>query len=135
MNRDIAESSTHDHVDDKHQHLDPVCGMEVDPATAAADREHEGRRYYFCSAGCAEKFQADPSEYLAQTETSKRPAPSPAGHEHPARAAAGAKAINTCPMHPDVRQEGPGACPECGMVIEKTQFLGGACYFCPACQT
>ncbi|KKL46481.1 hypothetical protein LCGC14_2345140 [marine sediment metagenome] len=135
MNRDIAESLTHDHVNNTHQHLDPVCGMEVDPATAAASQEHDGRRYYFCSAGCAEKFQADPSEYVAQTGTSKRPAPSPAAQEHPAGTAAGTKAIYTCPMHPDVRQEGPGACPECGMALEPlvplTAAKGKTQYICP----
>ena len=118
MNRDSVEPSTHDPINDKHEHLDPVCGMEVDPASAAASLEHGGRTYYFCSAGCAENFQAAPPKYLAQRETPTRPGDSPGGREHRAEAGAGKKAIYTCPMHLEIRQEGPGACPECGMALE-----------------
>src|SRR5262245_139797 len=82
---------------------DPVCGMRVDPAAAAASVTHEGRRYHFCAPGCAEKFRADPLRYLAPT-----PPPPPAA----------ADAIYTCPMHPAVRQRGPGHCPICGMALE-----------------
>jgi Cu+-exporting ATPase len=82
---------------------DPVCGMDVDPATARHRSEHDGRTHYFCSAGCGAKFAADPVKYL-------RPqAP---------EAAAPADAIYTCPMHPEIRQAGPGACPICGMALE-----------------
>jgi len=85
---------------------DPVCGMTVDPASAAGSVDYGGHTYYFCSKGCAAKFQADPEKYLhPQTETEPMPAAS-AGGEH------------TCPMHPEVRKVGPGACPKCGMALE-----------------
>ena len=83
---------------------DPVCGMSVDPHTAKHRSEHGGRSYYFCSAGCLAKFQADPARY-----TGGRPAVAEAVDEG---------AIFTCPMHPQVRQIGPGSCPICGMALE-----------------
>src|SRR4051794_728932 len=81
---------------------DPVCGMTVDPATAAHRLEHAGQPVFFCSAGCKAKFQADPERYL-------HPTPAP-------QAAAGT--IYTCPMHPEIRRPGPGSCPICGMALE-----------------
>ena len=83
--------------------VDPVCGMTVDPATAAHRAVHDGQHYFFCSAGCRTKFIADPDRYLGET---RQPAPVIPG------------AIYTCPMHPEVRQEGPGSCPICGMALE-----------------
>src|SRR5262245_14895900 len=83
---------------------DPVCGMTVDPATAKHRAEHAGRTYYFCSAGCRAKFEADPAKYL-------KPVPAPA-------APVPAGTIYTCPMHPEIRQVGPGSCPICGMALE-----------------
>src|SRR5450631_1321569 len=82
--------------------IDPVCGMTVDPHTAKHQATHLGHPYYFCSAGCKTKFTADPQKYLGPRE----PEPSVEG------------AIYTCPMHPQIRQEGPGACPICGMALE-----------------
>src|SRR5690348_10192236 len=83
---------------------DPVCGMTVDPATAKHRADYAGMTYYFCSAGCRAKFVADPSRYAA---AEPRPAPQlPAG------------TIYTCPMHPQIRQVGPGNCPICGMALE-----------------
>ncbi|HKN27874.1 MAG TPA: heavy metal translocating P-type ATPase [Roseiarcus sp.] len=84
---------------------DPVCGMTVDPPTAKYQAHHAGRTYYFCSAKCREKFVADPQRYLG-AKPAPPPQSSPAG------------AIYTCPMHPQIRQVGPGACPICGMVLE-----------------
>lgn len=83
---------------------DVVCGMTVDPHRAKHRHTHDGRPYYFCSAGCREKFVADPAHYL----------------DADARAAAPVVegAIYTCPMHPQIRQLGPGACPICGMALE-----------------
>ncbi|MBZ0261042.1 MAG: heavy metal translocating P-type ATPase [Hyphomicrobiales bacterium] len=81
--------------------IDPVCGMTVDPATAKHKAEHYGQTYYFCSAGCRTKFVATPAKYLDKVEV-----PVIAG------------AIYTCPMHPEIRQEGPGSCPICGMALE-----------------
>jgi len=81
---------------------DPVCGMQVDPATSQHHAQHEGEDHYFCSARCRERFIADPKKYLSPSE----PDPALAG------------AIYTCPMHPEVRQVGPGTCPICGMALE-----------------
>jgi P-type Cu+ transporter len=83
---------------------DPVCGMTVDPAKTLHHAAHEGHDYHFCSAGCRMKFVADPAQYLSD-------APRDA-----LQAAAGA--IWTCPMHPQIRQPGPGNCPICGMALE-----------------
>ncbi len=89
-------------MESKNAVLDPVCGMTVDPATAKHRFEHDGQAYYFCGAGCRFKFAADPGKYL-----------------HPATPPpANADAIYTCPMHPQIRQRGPGACPICGMALE-----------------
>jgi Cu+-exporting ATPase len=84
--------------------IDPVCGMTVDPATARHKAAHKGHDYYFCSAGCKAKFQAGPAKYLEASAKSSEPVP--------------AGTIYTCPMHPEIRQEGPGSCPICGMALE-----------------
>jgi len=91
---------------------DPVCGMKVDPSNAAASAEHQGVTFYFCSAGCAAKFRAEPEKY-AQTE----PLPS----APLATAKAGAKGEYTCPMHPEIVRDAPGTCPICGMALESKQ--------------
>src|SRR4051794_23638222 len=87
-----------------HGAKDPVCGMTVDPHSAKHRHTHEGRPYYFCSAGCREKFIADPAQYLKPGPKSAAPVPE--------------GTIYTCPMHPEIRQQGPGACPICGMALE-----------------
>jgi len=125
---------------------DPVCGMTVDPAKAAAKVEHSGRTYSFCCPGCAAKFQKEPQKYLASSsvigivgaEHRGSHAHAQAGTAHvahpashagaPAQAAPkGQSAANdsaaqgaryTCPMHPEVIQIGPGSCPICGMALE-----------------
>jgi Cu+-exporting ATPase len=89
---------------------DPVCGMVVDPQQAAGSAVYQGETYYFCSKGCAAKFQADPQKYLHP-----QAAPEPMQQE-----AAGIE--YTCPMHPEVRQTGPGSCPKCGMALEPVSF-------------
>jgi Cu+-exporting ATPase len=95
---------THEHTHHRHEHTatDPVCGMKVDPHTARHRAEHHGHTFYFCSAKCREKFVADPEKYLSPQEAE----PVPEGAEY------------TCPMHPEIRQIGPGACPICGMALE-----------------
>ncbi len=90
---------------------DPVCGMTARPDSPHR-LEHAGRLYLFCSAGCLTKFQADPGRYLGST-TSAAPERTP-----PPAAPAGGDAKYTCPMHPEVRQQGPGSCPKCGMALE-----------------
>ncbi|WP_081095574.1 heavy metal translocating P-type ATPase [Porphyrobacter donghaensis] len=84
--------------------VDPVCGMTVDPAKTAHHATHDSADYHFCSAGCLAKFTADPAKYLS---TTARPEPV---------AAPGAMWI--CPMHHEIRQQGPGTCPICGMALE-----------------
>jgi Cu+-exporting ATPase len=89
---------------------DPVCGMMVDPARAAGSWEYAGKKWYFCSTHCLEKFRADPAKYSGETPaTSAMPAPEPA----PA-----AGLVYTCPMHPEIVKNGPGSCPLCGMALE-----------------
>lgn len=85
--------------------VDPVCGMQVDSATTPHRTAHAGKDYYFCSASCREKFVADPMKYSAP-QAPPAATPAPAG------------TIYTCPMHPEIRQEGPGTCPICGMALE-----------------
>jgi Cu+-exporting ATPase len=82
--------------------VDPVCGMTVDPHTSPHRHQHQGRTYYFCSAGCRAKFAADPAKYLGPRE------------DEPVAEGT----VYTCPMHPEVRQIGPGSCPICGMALE-----------------
>jgi Cu+-exporting ATPase len=84
--------------------IDPVCGMTVDPHTTSHRHTHQGRPYYFCSGGCRTKFAADPAQYLSGRPAEQQPVP--------------AGTIYTCPMHPEIRQEGPGSCPICGMALE-----------------
>ena len=83
---------------------DPVCGMTVDPHTAKHRHTHHGRPYYFCSARCQEKFAANPTQYLQSEPQVADPVP--------------LGTIYTCPMHPEIRQPGPGSCPICGMALE-----------------
>ena len=93
----------HAHHPDAATVIDPVCGMSVDPATSKHRFDHQGHTFHFCSAGCRTKFSADPVKYLEKREP---PPEMPAG------------TIYTCPMHPEIRQEGPGTCPICGMALE-----------------
>ncbi len=91
-------------------YTDPVCGMKV-----AANRDkciaHAGTTYYFCSHKCVEKFRANPQQYLApKTELQKK--------SDPENNSVSKQAIYTCPMHPEIQQQGPGTCPLCGMALE-----------------
>ena len=122
---------------------DPVCGMSVDPASAKHRAEHAGATYYFCCGGCREKFVAEPARYLMKPAA----APGGCGHIHdgpgapmshgdahghghapaaetPPPKAAPAGTIYTCPMHPQIRQDRPGACPICGMALEPEVATG-----------
>ena len=97
--------------------IDPVCGMKVNPATSKHRHEHERHLFHFCSARCMTKFVADPGAYLkpALVATSAlAPAPAPKG------------TIYTCPMHPQIRQSGPGSCPICGMALEPLEITADA---------
>src|SRR3954468_17560411 len=105
---------------------DPVCGMNVDPAKAKATAEHSGQKYYFCCAGCAQKFQSNPEEYLRPkpalvTIGAPRTAkPTPSVTQTPASTTTQKPAgAYVCPMCPEVRESKPGACPSCGMALER----------------
>lgn len=87
---------------------DPVCGMSVDPDTAKFKTTYDKHDYYFCAENCLKKFKADPEKYLSPQE--KEPV------------AEGT--IYTCPMHPQIRQVGPGSCPICGMALEPEIIMG-----------
>ncbi len=98
-----AGHSHQHHPDGADTVRDPVCGMSVDPATSKHRFDYRGETFHFCSAGCRTKFAADPAKYLDKS----KPEPEvPAG------------TIYTCPMHPQIRQVGPGTCPICGMALE-----------------
>ncbi len=99
------------------QARDPVCGMTVDPEKAAGKSTYQGKTYYFCSKGCVAKFEADPEKYL---HPAAKPEPMAVPHNmaQPEPSAAPAAVEYTCPMHPEVRQIGPGSCPKCGMALE-----------------
>jgi P-type Cu+ transporter len=83
---------------------DPVCGMKIEPEKASETITVDGQPYYFCSAKCADKFRVDPQHYISPPDEPEVVAP--------------AGAIYTCPMHPEIRQNGPGSCPKCGMNLE-----------------
>ncbi len=90
---------------------DPVCGMNVDPHSAKHRTTYAGQPFHFCSAGCKAKFEATPESYVAPSSKPSRPA------------AVGA--VFTCPMHPEIRQTGPGSCPICGMGLEPVLAVAG----------
>lgn len=97
------------HHEHGHDHAgtvtDLVCGMKVDPTTTPHHASHSGHEWHFCSDKCRTRFIADPEHYLA----TKAPVDAPPG------------TIWTCPMHPEVRQDHPGACPICGMALEPAE--------------
>ena len=95
------------HVVAQSKVVDPVCGMTVDSARAAGHVDYQGQTYYFCGRGCVEKFRANPAEFIKPRPEQARAAPT----------AVDAREY-TCPMHPQVRQIGPGSCPICGMALE-----------------
>ena len=103
--------------------LDPVCGMNVDPASAAGQYDYKGARYYFCSKHCLHSFQSDPEQFLSGKAANKSHATHHAHAAMPPRhagktATPAATAVDyTCPMHPEIVQKGPGSCPKCGMPL------------------
>lgn len=118
------QHGSHNHNHNHHQHgesccavkpkssdsslvTDPVCGMKIDPATAKGGKSSfEGHDYYFCNPKCKSKFDADPHAYIHKSSAPK------------ITSAADLERIYTCPMHPEIRQKGPGNCPICGMALE-----------------
>ncbi|QFU16556.1 heavy metal translocating P-type ATPase [Microvirga thermotolerans] len=95
----------HEPTADARKVKDPVCGMTVDPHATPHRAQYEGKPYYFCSSGCQSRFLAEPAKYVAPAAARKAEAV-PEG------------TIYTCPMHPQIRQVGPGSCPICGMALE-----------------
>src|ERR1700744_569232 len=89
----------HQHADAAKTARDPVCGMRVNPETSKHRGDHNGTTYHFCCNGCRTKFEADPVKYLDKAKAEATAKPVPAG------------TIYTCPMHPEIRQVGPGTCP------------------------
>src|SRR5579864_3957814 len=133
-------------AEEKVMERDPVCGMQVDPASARAKAEYRGKSYFFCCAGCAKKFEAAPEQYLKPRPTASGPtltmispagapgapvrnnvpmypsatpsASAGAGAPASAKTAAAGLADYVCPMDPEVHEGEPGACPKCGMALE-----------------
>src|SRR5215216_1986655 len=95
-----------------HTALDPVCGMTVNPETAAGSFEYQGKTYYFCSTHCLHRFRENPESFLT-----KAAAPPPIGITRPQPTPKVAQKY-TCPMHPEIVRDGPGSCPICGMALE-----------------
>ncbi len=89
--------------------VDPVCGMKVEAATSKHKADHKGTTFHFCGTGCRAKFVAAPEKYITSATQREKQAPLPEG------------TIFTCPMHPEIRQVGPGFCPICGMALEPLQ--------------
>ena len=89
--------------------IDPVCGMKVKIEGAKNTTVHEGQTYYFCNPKCLQKFTAEPARYLKPEEAPPAPPVAPG-------------TIFTCPMHPEIRQVGPGSCPICGMALEPAEI-------------
>jgi P-type Cu+ transporter len=89
--------------------VDPVCGMTITPEDAVGHVSHEGRTYYFCSQSCLDRFRADSDEFLKPTKAAS------------VQAADGTVEY-MCPMHPEVRQHRPGACPKCGRALEPVTY-------------
>ncbi len=99
------EKNPDEYLKDPEEQHDPVCGMMVTDENKL-HVEHKNKTYRFCSENCLHKFEKNPQEYLdkkTQTESDDN---------------AGDDATYTCPMHPEVEQQGPGACPKCGMALE-----------------
>jgi P-type Cu+ transporter len=127
---------------------DPVCGMQVNPARAAAKLEHGGRTFYFCSLGCGKKFAESPEKYLLASSTKIQTAalvtigaPKHVHSSSETKPAQSSSVEYTCPMHPEVREtvragENPSPCPDCGMALDPvdadvTQPVAKTEYVCP----
>ena len=126
---------------------DPVCGMNINPATAKHKHEHAGKTYYFCCAGCVEKFKSNPTEYLNKTSSGlvalgmpgpMKIAPASTGESHKPKAEgrqpkAESPTVYVCPMCPEVRESKPVPCPSCGMALEPETPLAATRteYTCP----
>ncbi len=119
--------------------VDPICDMQVEPATAAGKFDYDGETYYFCSVHCQKLFQTDPAKYLAASKARRGAQPTPQAAQDQKHPTVAVKAeirgvIYTCPMDPEVRQQGAGACPKCGMALEPLDIAAALTkteYTCP----
>ena len=96
------------------QTIDPVCGMKVEPSKATVEIGYEGRKFFFCSENCRNKFKNNPDKYtkvVSKTSEQKK-------EKSKGRTEGSNKYIYTCPMHPEIVKKGPGTCPKCGMALE-----------------
>ncbi len=117
MNQHTHAGSNHASHEPPSRVTDPVCGMKIDPATAAGSAQHRGQSAYFCGKGCLAKFVADPDRYLPP-DGPVGPKPTLSASPAPPSPTAPAAADYVCPMDPEVRSDRPGACPKCGMALE-----------------
>ncbi len=120
---------------------DPVCKMVVDEKRTAATSTHDGVKYYFCSSHCQQEFLAHPQQYVGNSMAAGQQPHTQ--HQSPPQKMAAAKSANdltktgiyTCPMHPEIKQQGPGTCPKCGMSLEPMGVPASATakteYTCP----
>src|SRR5512143_1654523 len=105
--------------------IDPICGMDVEPDTAAGECEYKGQTFYFCSVPCVEKFKGNPEQFLQPTARE---------HGHAPESLGLGSGDYVCPMDPEVRESKPGACPKCGMALEPAAPAAPAVkteYVCP----
>src|SRR5262249_44687468 len=105
----LAPDAKPDHRAPENIAHDPVCGMTVNPTTAPHHADNAGRRYFFCSAKCYDRFVADSARYPAPYRIHQEPISPPQ---------APGKTLWTCPMHPQILRSEPGFCPVCGMALE-----------------
>ncbi len=113
---DLFKKSTHGahreaDRESPHRVIDPVCGMSVDTQAGKPSFDYEGKTYHFCGTRCREKFSIDPEHYIDPARKVTRSMAD-------ANAAGSSKKLYTCPMDPEIIQEGPGTCPKCGMALE-----------------
>ena len=105
-------ATPHIHHQAHHQHgqgvVDPVCGMTADDSRAFIPHEHRGKTWFFCSDQCLARFRESPGDYTGHRDSS----------DAAEKTTSGAGTYYTCPMHPEVRRQGPGSCPQCGMALE-----------------
>jgi len=114
----------HQSKEEKNRYTDPVCGMSTDQEGQFIHHEHDGKSYYFCSEHCLTTFKTDPVKFTDKKEE----APPAVEHTHDG------SRVYTCPMHPEVEQQGPGSCPKCGMALEPKSPIPVAArteYTCP----
>lgn len=97
---------------------DPVCGMVIDESDAVASYTYKGKKYYFCAKSCHEKFLKDAESFVSKTDDLNKDSCEVCDIDTAPAAKALSKEIYTCPMHPEIKQKGPGSCPKCGMALE-----------------